>query len=155
MSLTVRQILQGKTRALLTVVPSYSIIDALRIMATHEVGSVLVTEAEKLLGIFTERDYARKVALKGRNSRETTVADLMTTKVLTVSPTQSLEECMAIMTNERIRHLPVVENGALIGIVTIGDVIKAIIADQQNTISHLHQYISGELIGKPSSLPSS
>lgn len=145
MSETVRQILQGKTAELQAVDPGISVFEALMIMAEHEIGSVLVLGNGKLLGIFTERDYARKVALQGRTSRETAVAELMSPDVLTIEPDTAVETCMALMTEKRLRHLPVVENGAVTGIISIGDVVKALIADQQSTITHLNGYIAGDL----------
>ncbi|WP_417069291.1 CBS domain-containing protein [Niveibacterium terrae] len=145
MSQTARQILQGKTTETLSVDPGLSVFDALTIMAKHDVGSVLVMSGQALLGIFTERDYARKVALQGRSSRATAVAELMSQEVLTIAPMRTVEECMAIMTEKRVRHLPVVENDSVIGIVSIGDVVKTLIAEQQTTIKHLHGYIAGEL----------
>ncbi|WP_374402025.1 CBS domain-containing protein [Niveibacterium sp.] len=145
MTITVRQMLQAKGDKVFTVSPDQSVLHALELMAKNDVGSVLVTEGERLAGIFTERDYARKVVLKGRTSSESTIGELMTCNVLTVSPTQTIDDCMAIMTNNRIRHLPVVEKGQLIGIVTIGDAVKAVIEEQQRTISQLSSYISGEL----------
>jgi CBS domain-containing protein len=145
MTITVRQVLQGKGDRVFTVSPNHSVLQALELMASNDVGSVLVTEGERLAGIFTERDYARKVVLKGRTSAEAKIGELMTCNVLTVSPTQTIDDCMAIMTNNRIRHLPVVEKGQLVGIITIGDAVKTVIEEQQRTISQLSSYISGEM----------
>ncbi|GAA5178442.1 CBS domain-containing protein [Niveibacterium umoris] len=145
MTISVRQVLQGKGSNVLTVSPDHSVLSALELMAKHDVGSVLVTEGERLAGIFTERDYARKVVLKGRTSAAAKIGELMTCNVLTVSPTQTIDDCMAIMTNNRIRHLPVVEKGQLIGIVTIGDAVKTVIEEQRQTINQLSSYISGDL----------
>jgi CBS domain-containing protein len=145
MTTTVRQILQGKGSTIHTVAPDSSVFTALELMAKHDIGSVLVTEGSRLVGIFTERDYARKVVLRGRTSKDATIGELMTPNVLTISPSQTIDDCMTIMTNNRFRHLPVVEKGEVIGIVTIGDVVKAVIADQEATINQLHGYISGDL----------
>jgi CBS domain-containing protein len=114
-------------------------------MAKHDIGAVVVAEGDCLAGIFTERDYARKVILKGRTSREARVGELMTPNVLTVSPSQSMDDCMALMTENHVRHLPVVERGRLVGIVTIGDAVKTVIADQEATIRQLSSYIAGDL----------
>ncbi len=140
---SVQQILSAKPREVWSVSPSQSVYEALELMAQKDIGAVLVLENNKVIGIFSERDYARKVILKGKSSRETTVGELMTRDVLYIRPDQSLEECMALMTDKRIRHLPVIQNDKLIGIVTIGDVVKAIISDQEFTIHELENYISG------------
>ncbi len=145
MTTTVKQILQGKGSTIHTVAPDSSVFTALELMAKHDIGSVIVSEGKRLVGIFTERDYARKVVLRGRTSKDATIGELMTQNVLTVSPSQTIEDCMAMMTNNRFRHLPVVDRGELIGIITIGDVVKAVIADQEQTINHLHGYIAGDL----------
>ncbi|MCB1901911.1 CBS domain-containing protein [Cognatazoarcus halotolerans] len=145
MSTSVGQILERKGSKVLCTSPETSILDALKIMAENDVGAVLVTEGTRLLGIFTERDYARKVVLHGLSSRDSKISDLMTSNVLTVSPTQTLDSLMQMMTENRIRHLPVVDHGALVGIVTIGDAVKAVIAEQAATINHLASYISGDL----------
>lgn len=144
MSQTARQILQGKGTQTQSVDPGLSVFDALTIMAKHDIGSVLVMSGKALLGIFTERDYARKVALQGRSSRATAVAELMSQEVLTIAPTRTVEECMAIMTEKRVRHLPVIENDSVIGIVSIGDVVKTLIAEQQQTIAQLTNYITDD-----------
>ncbi len=140
---SVRQLLSSKSREIWSVSPSQSVYEALELMAEKDIGAVLVIEAGQLVGIFSERDYARKVILRGKSSRETSVGELMTRNVLYVRPNQSLEECMALMTDKRIRHLPVLENNRLIGIVTIGDIVKAIISDQEFTIHELESYITG------------
>ncbi|MCL2656379.1 MAG: CBS domain-containing protein [Betaproteobacteria bacterium] len=145
MTTSVQQILQNKGSAIHAVAPGSSVFTALELMARHDIGSVLVTEGARLIGIFTERDYARKVVLHGLNSKNATVGELMTQNILTVSPSHTIEDCMAIMTNNRFRHLPVVEKGEIAGIVTIGDVVKAVITDQSNTINQLHGYIAGDL----------
>lgn len=142
----VRQILDGKkSQQIHSVSPQTSIFEALELMASKDVSAVLVLENERLVGIFTERDYARKVILKGRSSRDTKISELMTQNLLTISPTQTVEDVMEIMTENRFRHLPVVERGQLIGIVTIGDAVKTVIDQQQQTINQLAGYISGDL----------
>jgi CBS domain-containing protein len=112
-------------------------------MANKNVGALLVIDKGKVVGIFSERDYARKVILKGKSSKETSVGELMTQKVLYINPGDTMENCMALMTAKRIRHLPVMENDQLIGIVSIGDVVKHLISDQQFTIRELEKYITG------------
>jgi len=119
------------------------VFDALKLMAEKEVGALLVIDGDKLAGIFSERDYARKVILKGRSSRSLPVRDIMTTDVLYIHPDLELEECMAIMTEKRLRHLPVMENDALTGIISIGDVVKAVIDEKEFLISQLENYIHG------------
>lgn len=144
-TVTVRQILEQKGSTTHSVTPGVSVLDALAMMAKHDIGSVLVIENERLVGIFTERDYARKLVLKGLNSREATVGDVMTPNVCTITPALAIDAVMNIMTENRFRHLPVVEQGRIVGIVTIGDVVKSIIDQQEKTISHLSNYIAGEL----------
>ena len=124
--------------------PRARVFDALRMMAENNVGSLVVLEDEKLVGIFTERVYAREIALKGRTSSETLVADVMSTLVPCVRPEQSVEECMAIMTKRAVRHLPVLDSGRVIGIVSIGDMVNSIISDQQFVIEELEHFIHGE-----------
>ncbi len=140
---TVQQLLEAKGREIWTVQPYSSVFDALALMADKEIGALVVTDGNKPVGVLSERDYARKVILKGRASQDTLVADIMSTDVVTASPTTTIDECMALMTECRIRHLPVVDGGALVGIVSIGDLVKAIIAEQQFTIEQLEQYING------------
>lgn len=143
---TVREILDGKkNRQIHAVSPQTPIYEALELMARQDVSAVLVLEDERLVGIFTERDYARKLVLCGRSSRDTKIGELMTQNLLTISPTQTIDDVMTIMTENRFRHLPVVERGRLIGIVTIGDAVKAVIDQQQQTISQLSGYISGDI----------
>ncbi|HDD52855.1 MAG TPA: CBS domain-containing protein [Thermosulfidibacter takaii] len=143
MATTVKRLLDLKGRNVWWVTPETVVYDALKLMADKDIGAVLVLKDGKLVGIFSERDYARKVILKGKSSKETTVGELMSKKVFYVSPDQTLEECMALMTEEHIRHLPVLENGELVGIVTIGDVVHGIIKDQKFTIEELQRYIIG------------
>ncbi|MDQ7989114.1 MAG: CBS domain-containing protein [Candidatus Dactylopiibacterium sp.] len=143
---TVRQILDSKKKSqIISVPPSATVFEALQTMAQHEVSAVLVLENGHLAGIFTERDYARKLVLHGRNSKDTLIGELMTQNLLTVSPSQTVDNIMALITENRIRHLPVVERGTLLGIVTIGDAVKAVIDEQQHTIDQLSGYIAGDL----------
>lgn len=140
----IRQILQGKTvNALYSVSSDQTVLDALRVMAEKNIGAVLVVDKGVLTGIFSERDYARKVILKDRHSDDTLIADVMTANVITIGPDQRLEECMQIMSDKHIRHLPVMDNGELMGIISINDVVKAIIVDQKTRIDSLESYISG------------
>ncbi len=140
---TVKQILETKGHEVWSVPPDATVYDALRIMAEKNIGALLVLDAHKLKGIISERDYARKVVLKGKFSRETPVEEIMSTNVVTVRPDHSIEECMALMTDKRIRHLPVLENERLVGIISIGDVVKAYISEQEFTIKQLENYITG------------
>jgi CBS domain-containing protein len=126
-----------------TVPPSISMFDALKMMAEKNIGAVVVVEGERVVGIVSERDYARKIVLAGRTSRDTIIRDIMTSPVLYVEPQQSTDECMAIMTQNRLRHLPVLENGKLVGLVSIGDLVKDIISEQDFMIQQLHHYITG------------
>lgn len=137
------QLLDSKGRDVISIPPDASVFDAIRLMADHGIGALVVLEEGKLVGIVTERDYARKVILKGRSSQSTTVREIMTTDVVTTSSTQSVENCMNLVTDRRIRHLPVVDDGRLVGLISIGDLVKAIIADQQQAIEELAHYISG------------
>lgn len=145
MATTVQQILQDKGGSTYSVGPTTTVLDALKLMAERNVSAVLVTEGERLVGIFTERDYARKVVLKGLASKDTKVGDLMTQNILTVSPSHTIDDCMAIMTKNHIRHLPVVDHGRLSGIISIGDAVKSVIQQQQATIDQLSSYIAGGL----------
>jgi CBS domain-containing protein len=141
----VAQILKAKAdRAIHTIAPRATVYDAVKLMAEKGIGALLVLEEEQIVGMITERDYARKIVLAGRASRETPVADIMTSPVLFVGPHQSTEECMALMTENRVRHLPVMKNDKLIGLVSIGDLVKAIISEQQFIIEQLEHYIAGD-----------
>ncbi len=140
---TVRQLLRTKGNEIWSVAPQATVYEALQIMSEKDVGALLVLDKGNLVGIFSERDYARKLILKGRFSKDTTVTELMTHEVLYVEPQSTIEDCMALMTAKRIRHLPVLEKERLIGIVTIGDVVKQIISDQEFTIRQLGTYITG------------
>lgn len=142
---TVRQVLDRKGRVTYSVTPETSVFEALRMMAQHDIGAVLVTDAQGLVGIFTERDYSRKLALRGLISKDVKIAHLMTTDVATAPSSEKISEVMVIMTNRRFRHLPVVDDGQLVGIITIGDVVKTVIDEQEATIKQLASYISGDL----------
>ena len=143
MAVTVQQILEGKGGSTHSVSPDTTVLQALERMAHENIGAVLVMEGLRLVGIFTERDYARKVVLRGLASKDTRVGDLMTQNILTISPTHSVDDCMNIMTNNHVRHLPVVSGGAIVGIISIGDAVKAVIEQQQATIDQLSGYIAG------------
>jgi CBS domain-containing protein len=138
---TVRQLLAIKGNSILSVAPHSHVYDALISMAEYHVGALLVLDKTKLLGIFSERDYARSVAIKGKSSKNTTIAEVMSVDLITVSPDQTVEECMNIVTNKRVRHLPVVENGNVIGVLSIGDLVKETIDYQQFLIKQLETYI--------------
>lgn len=140
---TVRQLMRTKPAEVWTVEPQASVYGALELMADKDIGAVLVVEHDRLVGVFSERDYARKVVLHGKSSRNTTVGELMTQLVYYVRPEQTTEECLALMTSKRIRHLPVMEGDRLVGIVTIGDVGKEIMSQQEFTIRNLEIYITG------------
>jgi CBS domain-containing protein len=142
---TVRQLLQVKGDRICAVTPETTVYRALRVMADNNVGALLVLESTQLIGIFSERDYARKVALRGKSSKDTPISEIMTQKVDCVSPSQSMRECMSLMTDKHIRHLPVMESGQLVGVISIGDVVKAIISDQEFTIEQLESYITGSV----------
>jgi len=140
---TVEQLLQVKGTDIWSIEPLTTAYNALQIMAEKNVGALLVMEKEKLVGIFSERDYARKVILKEKSSKNTSVGELMTREVIYIDAKSTLEESMALMTAKRIRHLPVLKNNQLIGIVTLGDVVRQIISDQQFAIRELEKYITG------------
>jgi CBS domain-containing protein len=140
---TVAQLLRGKGHEVLSVPPETPVFEALKVMAEKNVGALLAVEGDRLVGIFSERDYARKVILKGKSSKDTPVREVMSSHVLYVRPEQTVEECMALMTDKRVRHLPVLEEGRLVGVISIGDVVKAIIAEQEFLIEQLQNYITG------------
>ena len=143
---SVAEILRSKPeQAVHTITPSASVFDAVKLMAEKSIGALLVMEDLKIDGIITERDYARKIVLMGRSSKETPVRDIMTSPVMYVRPDQTNEECMALMTENRLRHLPVVDQGKLIGLVSIGDLVKEIISEQKFIIEQLEHYITGDL----------
>jgi CBS domain-containing protein len=137
----VRHLLDRKGRAIYSVKPDDPVLEAIRVMADHHVGALLVMEGARLVGIVSERDYARKIILKGRSSADTPVSQIMSSPVLTVGPQSSVQECMELMTEHRVRHLPVVESGRVVGVVSIGDLVKAVMQDQQETIEQLESYI--------------
>jgi len=137
----VRQLLERKGRAIFSVEPETPVLEAIRAMAAHHVGALLVMQGEALRGIVSERDYARKVILLGRASADTPVRDIMSSPVITVSPDTSVQTCMQLMTDKRVRHLPVVDAARVVGMVSIGDLVKAVIAEQQQQIEQLEQYI--------------
>jgi len=139
--ITVRHLLDGKGRALFSIEPEDPVLEAIRMMADRHVGALLVMRGTELAGILSERDYARKVVLLGRSSAETPVWQIMTSPVITVSPDNSVQDCMRLMTDRRIRHLPVMEGGKVVGMISIGDLVKAVIEEQQKTIEQLETYI--------------
>ena len=141
MSVTVRQMLAGRGPAI-SVTPATTVFEALQRMADHNIGAVLVMSGDRLVGIFSERDYARKVALRGLNSRFTLIGDLMTGKVITVGQSWTADQCMALMTQHHIRHLPVVDGDTLLGIISIGDAVKAVVDEQHFVIGQLTDYIT-------------
>jgi CBS domain-containing protein len=138
---TVRQLLDRKPRAMFAVAPEDAVLEAIRAMAEHRVGALLVLSHERLVGIVSERDYARKVILLGRASADTPVRDIMSSPVYTVQPDTTVATCMQLMTDQHVRHLPVMESGRVIGMVSIGDLVKAVIAEQQQQIEQLENYI--------------
>jgi len=127
-----------------TITPTASVFDAAKLMAEKNIGALLVMEAERIIGIITERDYARKIVLMSRSSKETPVRDIMASSVMYVRPDQTSEECMALMTENRLRHLPVIDSGKLIGLISIGDLVKDIISEQKFIIQQLEHYIQGD-----------
>lgn len=139
----VKHLLDSKGREIISIVQDASVYDAIKLMADRSVGSLLVMDGDELKGIVTERDYARKVIIKGRSSDSTSVADIMTKDLITASVEQSVNDCMTLMTEKRIRHLPVVVDGRVEGMISIGDLVQAIISGQQEEIEQLEQYISG------------
>jgi CBS domain-containing protein len=140
--LTVQQLLAGKkNNSIYAIRPDQMVIEALEMMAQMNIGAVLVMDGSKLVGIFSERDYARKGILQGRKAKSTPVTDVMTSQVITVSRTENIEDCMRIMSEKHFRHLPVVENEAVLGILSVGDLVTATIREQQNRIASLEQYI--------------
>ena len=139
----VKHLLDKKGRHIISVKPEDSVLDAIRLMADEGIGSLVVMRDQELLGIMSERDYARKVIIKGRSSESTAVSEIMTVNVFTTSSSETVNDCMAMMTDKKIRHLPVVEDNVVIGMISIGDLVGAIIADQQEEIEQLEHYISG------------
>ena len=138
---SVKQLLQNKSPAIYAIEPDDPVLEAIQQMAEHGVGALLVMKGNELVGIVSERDYARKVILRGRSSSETPVWQIMSSPVLTVRPEQSVQECMQLMTDRRVRHLPVVEQGRVVGVLSIGDLVRAVLEEQQRTINELENYI--------------
>lgn len=139
---TIRQLLQTKNNpGIFSVSPDTTVFDCLKLMAEKEIGALLVLEREKLVGVFSERDYARKVVLHGKSSKETPVREVMSEKVVYVRPTQTVEECMAVMTDKRVRHLPVLDGEKVLGVLSIGDLVKETISQQEFIIHQLENYI--------------
>ncbi len=138
---TVRQVLAGKSAAIYSVTPEAAVLEAIQAMAEHRVGALLVMQGTQLIGVVSERDYARKVILLGRSSSDTPVRTIMSSPVITVSPDDSVAHCMQLMTERHVRHLPAVEEGRVIGMVSIGDLVKAVIAEQRAQIEQLENYI--------------
>ncbi len=148
MKITLSDVLDAKGHNVWSVSPQSSAYEALELMAEKDVGALVVVDQGKVVGMFSERDYARKLVLKGKSSRETAVADIMAKPVCYVLPWTSLSECMTLMTNKHVRHLPVLDNDKLVGIVTIGDVVKAIISEQESMIHELKSYVDEALKGR-------
>ena len=142
---TVRQVLNDKGGQVWSVPIDTTVFEALRVMAHKEIGALLVLDGESVVGILSERDYARKIALEGRASRYTPVTDIMSRQVLSVSPRHTVHECMALMTSHKVRHLPAMEDGRVVGMVSIGDLVKSIIAEQEFVIEQMTNYIAGTL----------
>lgn len=140
---SIKTLLEKKGDQVWSVGPEQTVFDALTMMGEKQIGALMVMEDDKLLGILSERDYARKVVLKNRTSRDTLVKDIMTPKVICARPSQQVEECMAVMMNGKFRHMPVVEDDKVVGIISLGDLVKVVIAEQQFTIDQLESYITG------------
>jgi CBS domain-containing protein len=140
---TVRQLLQSKGSQVHSITPDAKVIEALKLMADKEVGALAVVEGSRLAGMISERDYARKVILQGKSSKDTTVREIMTPGVITVTLSHTVDDCMKLMTELRVRHLPVTEGGRIVGVVSLGDLVKYVISAQQEEILHLQAYIAG------------
>ena len=140
---TVRQLLESKSPDIHSIPPDVPVIEAIRLMAEKRIGAVLVMQGEALVGILSERDYARKIVLAGRSSKDTPVREIMTTELITVAPDDNAPTCMQTVTRNRIRHLPVVENGQVLGVISIGDLVAAVIEQQQQELDQLQRYITG------------
>jgi CBS domain-containing protein len=142
-SIQISEILSHKGNVVWSVSPDATVLEAIQLMAEKNVGALLVSEDNRLVGVLSERDYTRKVALKGRSSKETPVRDIVSAKVISVSPDHTVEECMKLMTEHRIRHLPVVEGSRILGVISIGDLVNSIISQQTSAIQQLETYITG------------
>jgi CBS domain-containing protein len=138
---SLKQLLEAKGSQVYSIAPDAKVIEALQIMAQRDIGALVVLDGARLAGVMSERDYARKVILRGKSSQDVPVREIMTAEVVTVDPARTIEECMALVTQRRIRHLPVLEDGKLIGLVSIGDLVKEVIAEQEQTIKQLESYI--------------
>jgi len=143
---TVNDILKGKKTEIWSISPAATVFEALKIMGEKEIGAVIVIEKGKMIGIISERDYARKIILKDKTSKNTTVHEIMTSKMFTVKPENTLEECMVLMTAKHVRHLPVFDKDKLVGLISIGDVVKAIISEKDILIQELSDYIAGKYV---------
>jgi len=139
----VRHLLEGKGGSIYTIAPGAPVLEAIKLMAEHRIGALLVMRGEQLVGVVSERDYARKVILQGRSSARTAVADIMRADPLTVGPQTDVLDCMRLCTDSRVRHLPVLEGGKVVGVISIGDLVKAVIDAQAEQIEHLERYITG------------
>ena len=142
---SVNQILQGKGHQIWSVAPDTTVYETLELMAEKNIGAVVVLDDGQLIGIFSERDYARKVVLRGKSSRTTPIAEVMTSPVISVRSEQSVDKCMRLMTDKKFRHLPVVDGNQMVGIISIGDVVSAILNEQETMINHLEDYITGKI----------
>jgi CBS domain-containing protein len=141
--LRIKYLLATKPKTIWSIGPDEPVLQAIRLMSEKQIGALPIMQTDKLIGIVSERDYARKVILMGRSSADTAVSQIMTTEVITISPEDTVHRCMELMTEQRIRHLPVLEKGKLVGMISIGDLVKAVIEEQQNTIVQLERYIAG------------
>jgi len=139
----VKHLLEGKGTAIFSIAPASPVLDAIRLMAEKSVGALIVMDAQNLVGIVSERDYARKVILMGRSSKDTPVSEIMSSPVMTVATSDTINHCMKQVTEHRIRHLPVVDNQKVVGMLSIGDLVKAVIDDQAEQLEHLQKYIAG------------
>lgn len=144
MATTIEGIVLGKSGEIFSIAPDATVYEALAMMAEHDVGALLVMLEQRLVGIVSERDYARKVILQGLSSRDTAVSEIMTGSLITATPGSTIDECMRWMTDYHVRHLPVVQSGRVMGVISIGDLVRAIISDQAETIDHLHTYIAAK-----------
>lgn len=146
---TVQQILESKPSGVVTIAPQAPVFDALTLMARHDIGAVVVTDGERVVGIMSERDYARKVILHNKSSREVPVSEIMSSPVISVTPAETIEDCMTLVTGRRIRHLPVIAGARLIGLLSIGDLVKALLSEQDFTIRQLEAYITSRAATPP------